>query len=385
MIDTRQARLLAVPLALAAMLALVTGNGPSADAQPASRRATTPLALLTFPGFFQGQPVVVRGTLATRDRAVLIAPAIDRAIPLIFPGVSPPDGPVELRATFWDVGRLQREDPRLAGLGLLQLLPNNGEGPDWPRPGELVALIVSDAVAVKPDSGPPTVRLVALSPEQYVGQRVTLSGQFRGRNLFGDLPSAPNIGKWDFVLRSADAALWVTGERPRGKGFNLDVGARVDTRNWLQLSGVVRTGRGLVWLEAAPSMTLAPPDTSFVAEVLPPPAMGPSPEVIFSDPEDGETEVPLKKAIGIQFSRDMNPDSFKGNVHWKYAGADQELLDSLLSTRYERANRSLEVKVTAGEEMTKYRKVSLLITDGATATDGAKLKPWTVSFTFAGN
>ena len=263
----------------------MTGAGSRAVAQPPSRRATTPLALLTYPGFFQGQPVVVRGTLATRDRAVLISPSIDRAIPLIFMGTSPADGAVELRATFWDVGRLQREDPRLANLGLLQLLPNNGEGPDWPRPGEVVTLIVSDAIAVKPDSGPPTVRLVALNPESYVGQRVTLTGQFRGRNLFGDLPQAPNVSKWDFVLHNADAALWVTGERPRGKGFNLDVGARVDTRTWLQVTGIVRTAHGLIWLEAAPQMTLAKPDTSFVVEALPPPAMGPAPKSSSATPK----------------------------------------------------------------------------------------------------
>ena len=94
----------------------------------------------------------------------------------------------------------------------------------------MVALVVSDAIAVKPDNAAPTVRLVALDPESYVGKRVTLSGQFRGRNLMGDQPQAPNISKWDFVLHNADASVWVTGVRPRGKGFNLDVGARVDTR-----------------------------------------------------------------------------------------------------------------------------------------------------------
>src|SRR4029077_14609203 len=100
----------------------------SLDAQTAPRRAATPGALVTYPGFFQGQTVVDHGTLATRDQAVLISPGTDKAIPLIFLGTSPPDGPVELRATFWDVGRLQREDPRLQALGLTRLLPNNGEG-----------------------------------------------------------------------------------------------------------------------------------------------------------------------------------------------------------------------------------------------------------------
>jgi hypothetical protein len=404
---TSSGRLVIVCLAIASLVSL---TGRHAAAQQSARRATTPLALLTYPGFFQGQPVVVRGTLATRDRAVLISSSIDRAIPLIFNGTSPADGPVEIRATFWDVGRLQREDPRLANLDLAQLLPNNGQGADWPRPGELVALVVTDAVAVKPASGPPTLRLVALNPEEYVGQRLTLTGQFRGRNLFGDVPQAPSVSQWDFVLHNGDAALWVTGERPRGKGFNLDVGARVDTRTWLQVTGVVRAARGLIWLEGVPPITLAPPDTSFISESLPPPAMGPAPEVIFSDPQDGDTGVPLKAAIRLQFSRDMDPDSFKGHVHWRYAGPaatvspaaaaspanpanpasaaspakNDEPPPANLTVKYEKSNRSLEVKITAGADLIRFRNIVLEVTDEVKATDGAKLKPWAISFSFGG-
>jgi hypothetical protein len=387
MIFTRKIRPF-VLLAIAGVITIIAGGPQLAVAQAPSRRATTPLALLTYAGFFQGQPVVVRGTLATRDRAVLTSPSIDRSIPLIFTGAtSPADGPVELRATFWDVGRLQREDPRLANMDLLQLLPNSRDGANWPRPGEVVALVVSEAIAVKPTNGPPTLRLVALNPEEYVGQRLTLTGQFRGRNLFGDVPQTPSVSQWDFVLHNADAAVWVTGERPRGKGFNLDVGARVDTRNWLQVTGTVRAARGLVWLEGIPPMTLAPPDTSFIVENLPPPPMGARPEVIFSDPQEADTEVPLKKAIRIQFSRDMNPDSFKGNVHWRYAGpaAGEELPQANLAVKYEKSNRSLEVSVTAAADLTRFRNIALEITDSVTATDGAKLKPWTISFSFGGN
>jgi hypothetical protein len=46
------------------------------------------------------------------------------------------------------------------------------------------------------------------------------------------------------VLRAADGAVWVTGLRPRGKGFSLDIGARVDTGPGWKSSGVVREGKG---------------------------------------------------------------------------------------------------------------------------------------------
>ena len=52
------------------------------------------------------------------------------------------------------------------------------------------------------------------------------------------------------MIRSADAALWVSGARPKGKGFDLALDARQDTSRWLEITGVVREGRGLQWLEA---------------------------------------------------------------------------------------------------------------------------------------
>ena len=54
-------------------------------------------------------------------------------------------------------------------------------------------------------------------------------GQFAGRNLLGDLPDAPAQSQWDFVLRSADAAIWVTGGAKRmlgEKGYDDAFGAR---------------------------------------------------------------------------------------------------------------------------------------------------------------
>ena len=35
-------------------------------------------------------------------------------------------------------------------------------------------------------------------------------GNFRGRNLFGDLPGAPGASPYDFVIRGAEGAVWVT-------------------------------------------------------------------------------------------------------------------------------------------------------------------------------
>jgi hypothetical protein len=356
--------------------------------QPAPRRGTTSAALTAYPGFYQGQLVVVRGTLATRDQPVLISQTVDRAIPLIFSGPSPIDGPVELRATFWDVGRLHPEDPRITTLGLDRLLPRGLQG-EWPRPGDVIALAVSDAMSIKTADEDPTLRLIALDPSSYAGKRVKITGQFRGRNLFGDLPQGPGLSQWDFVLRAADSAVWVSGLRPRGKGFNLNTGARVDTGNWLEVTGIVKEGKGLVWIEAQ-QLALAKPDIETKnAETPPAQLMGPPPEVIFSDPSDSEVDVLLKAPVRLQFSRDMNPDSFKGHVRWRFTTGDAVNSGSAATAdaprdaqfKYDRARRSLEIQIST-DESAAYRDVVVELLEGIAATDGAKLKPWSLTFSF---
>ena len=368
------------------VLTASTTTGP--HAQVAARRAAAPAMLLAYPGFYQGQLVVVRGNLVTRDQPVLLSEGIERSIPLLFKGPSPVDGPVELRASFWDVGRIPRDDPRIVSLGLDRLLAKGLEG-DWPRPGEVIALTVTDAMAVKPSDGPPSLREIALNPTPYVGQRVKVTGQFRGRNLYGDAPQGPGLSQWDFVLKSADAAVWITGMRPRGRGFSLDIGARVDTGTWLETTGIVRVGKGLVWIEGQQVALTKPTLETRNEEVPPIPQMGPPPEVIFTDPAEGETDVSLRTPIRLQFSREMNPDTFKGNVRWTFTAADAVNTGGVTPRepprqadfKYDRAKRSLEIRISLNDGAS-YRNVIIELGDGIAATDGAKLKPWELTFSF---
>jgi hypothetical protein len=254
-----------------------------------------------------------------------------------------------------------------------------------------MALTVTDAMSVKPADGPPSLREIALDPSQYVGQKVKVMGQFRGRNLYGDAPQGPGLSQWDFVLRSADAALWITGMRPRGRGFNLDTGARVDTGTWLETTGIVREGKGLVWIEGVQVALTKPTLETREAEVPAIPQMGPPPEVIFTDPGEGETDVPLKTVIRLQFSREMNPDTFKGNVLWTFTAADAVNTGGVTPReperqadfKYDRAKRSLEIRLPLNDGAS-YRNVILELRDGIAATDGAKLKPWQLNFSFGG-
>ena len=373
---------LRAPRAFWTVAAVIMGCTASSYAQPAPRRAATPAALVEYPGFFHGQLVVVRGTLATRDQAVLLSSTLDRSIPLIFSGASPADGPVELRASFWDIGRMERDDPRIVSLGLERLIPSGLKTETWPRPGAVVALTVTDSMAVKAEDEP-TLRRLALDPSSQIGKRVTITGQFRGRNLYADLPQGPSLSQWDFVLRSADASLWVTGLRPRGSGFNLNPGARVDTGTWLRVSGIVREGKGLVWIEAQQLAVTTPSVEMRNAETPPRPQMGAPPEVIFSDPENGEIDVRAARSVRMQFSRDMNPASFKDHVRWNWVGDGDGGPEQSrrVSFKYDGARRALEISLDL-DRSAAFRQVRVELLEGISALDGAKLQPWNLTFTF---
>ena len=111
------------------------------------------------------------------------------------------------------------------------------------------------------------MRAIALEPWKFDTQKVTVVGNFRGRNLFGDPPGAPGKSRYDFVLR-VEGAIWVTNLRPRGSGFELDINRRVDPDRWIEVTGTIVRDRGLVSLDAttlklakAPQETEAPADS----------------------------------------------------------------------------------------------------------------------------
>ena len=306
-----------------------------ASAQNSSRHVTTLDALRRFSGYFHLQNVVLRGEFvevaagrgvngstrsgggaadvsATGKRIALRSG--DTEMQVILNDVNPMDGPVEVRGQLIDVGRLTAADPRLGRYD------NKPDPEHWPMPGEELVLSVTSVNKAAAD-GAATIRSIALEPWKYDGQVVTVTGQFGGRNLFGDVPASPAKDKYDFVLRNPEGAVWVTGLRPKGKGFDLNVDARVDTSHWLQVSGVIKRDRALVVLEAK-TITAAEPPAARAAVVeeapAPPKEAG---EVVFSSPTDGETGVSPSAPIRVQFSRGVDPPTLNGRFRLSYVGA----------------------------------------------------------------
>lgn len=357
-----------IPRVLLIALLLVT----AADAQTNTRRLTTVDALRQYPGFYHLQNVLVRGELATEGTKMFLRADDHEIRVLLDDGVNTPTGVVDARGLFLDVGRLEEGDPRAGAF-------NDGrEAGRWPRPGEELIVRINATSETQPVSGA-TVRSIAIEPWRYDGQTVTITGNFRGRNLFGDLPGAPGKSKYDFVLRGTEGALWVTDARPQGKGFDLDVNRRVDTDRWLEVTGTVVREKGLVSLKATRLTLSKPPQVVESDEPSAPPVPLTPVEVVFNSPTEGETDVTGSSPVRIQFSRGLNESSIAGNIRVSYVGAE-DAVD--FKTAYDAANRA--IAITFSKPLEPYRTVKVEVLDGLKGFDGAPFKPWTVTFSVGG-
>ena len=354
-----------------------------ASAQRAGRRVVTLDLLAEHPNFFHGEEVIVHSDAAGEGVLTYLVDEERRVLVLDVP--PPPTGVherLEIIGTFYDVGRLEPEDHRTTGQPferLSRVLLNK----DWPGVGEL-QLLVAESSRPVPDPGLVTLRTVALNPRAHLDDGVTLTGRFRGRNLYGDLPDSPGESQYDFVLTSADAAVWVVGQEPKGDGFELDVQARIDTGRWLEVTGAVRVHEGMVILDAG-SIRLA---ESTENQVAPPPTrvrlrQGPAPEVIFSAPLEGDADIPTDTTVRIQFSRDMEADSFEGRVRVSYPALAANTIPADLQALafeadYRGLNRVLEIRFA--EPLVTFQTVDVELLEGVVSSDGAALSPWSLSF-----
>jgi hypothetical protein len=348
------------------------------DTQTGSRRLTTIDALRQFPGFYHLQNVLVRGEFTTEGARTMLRADEHEIRVLLDDGVSTPNGTTDARGLLIDVGRLEPGDPRVGRFA---------EGRDaekWPRPGEELILRVSAAVPGPQLASAASVRSIAIEPWKYDGQTVTVVGNFRGRNLFGDLPGAPGKSRYDFVLRGTEGAVWVTDLRPRGQGFDLDINRRVDTDRWLEITGTVLREKGLVSLKATRvALAKAPQTAEAVEEAAPPPIPLLPIDVVFNSPTDRETDVSPRAPIRIQFSRGLNEASLEGHVRLSYVGQPEPGLPATLyKVSYDAANRAIQISTVQPFEA--FRTVRLELLEGIKGLDGAPVRPWTLTFSIGG-
>lgn len=346
----------------------------SLPAQGARRLATID-ALRQFPGFYHLQSVLVRGEMVETGSRVTLRTEEHEIRLLLDRSVRVTPGSVEVRGVLLDVGKLEPGDGRLGSY-------ERPSDASWPKPGEELVLQASSVSPLTPGA-PLSMRTLALEPWRFEGQSITLTGQFRGRNLFGDLAGTPRKSQYDFVLRSGDASVWVVGLRPRGKGFDLNVDARIDTNQWLEVTGIAKRAGGLVTIEATRLTAVKAPTQSTEREepAAPPPPPLPV-EVIFSAPTAGEADVPATTSVRIQFSRNIKPETLGDHLKVTYADgatpADGTVKPVEIKTRYDAATRALEV--TFLKPLDKLRVVKVDLLAGIAGFDGAPIVPWSMTF-----
>jgi hypothetical protein len=212
-------------------------------------------------------------------------------------------------------------------------------------------------------------------PAPHLGKQVMVLGKFRGSNLYGDLSIKHKRTPRDFVIKVADSAIWVTGRRPRGKGFRLDPSKRRDTGEWLRVIGEPFEDQGTVYLRAAkieiaedPNDPDLEPERMAREEKEP----GPPPEVTFSIPIAGERDIPLTSEFRVQFSKDMKEESFHRNVDLLYAdddGIGNPFPD--LAVTYDGTSRTLIVR--PGKELAPGKEIRLILYDAISDEEGQKL------------
>lgn len=368
-----------VATALMVIVAVPAAQGPG-------RVATSTAALVASPLFYHGKQVALYAAVEQTGQQGRLQVAVDEAavkgrkIPHIFVywREQPSRTEGEIRGEFWDLGRIDANDGRFSQYDFKPMLEAVTQG-RWPSREELY-VVLSAAMVDSPLPATATLRSIVLAPESQIGRDVTISGRFRGRNLYADLPSPLNKGKWDFILQSADAALWITGPQPKGKGFDLDPSRRSDTGRWLKATGTVRSEGATVWLEAKTLELSTAPEETTVDVALPPPPKAPPPTVIFTAPVADETGVEPTTDVRVQFSWDMDQKTFRDRVRVSYAPAPDGTSPPMpqFTTTYNQGNRALIIRFAKPLEPQQTVKIELL--EGILAMGGQALAPWTMTF-----
>jgi hypothetical protein len=225
----------------------------------------------------------------------------------------------------------------------------------------------------------PTLPLESLvtHPDKQEGRLVRVVGQFRGRNLFGDLPSSSERSRSDWVIKDDVFSVWVTGKKPKGTGWELDSSLKRDTGHWIEVIGRVEAKGPIVYLRAVRVMQGAAPKPSAQAQAATPPPERPKipPVVVFALPLDGEADIPRQSRFVLQFSKDMDEATFKGHVVLRYLGrtmpGDREL--DAVTSYYDGGRRALTVD--PGDLLRPGRQIELLLLPGIADVDGLALEP----------
>ena len=186
--------------------------------------------------------------------------------------------------------------------------------------------LVYDPDITVADSDVVDLRQLVHNPAPYLGKQIATIGKFRGNNLYADLKIRDKKTPLDFVIKTGDVAIWVTGKRPRGKDFKLNPKRRRDTGEWLRVIGTPWKYGDKLYFKGEKVELVDKPESPDLEPTNPADedtgALGPPPEVVFTLPLEGDQDVPMDAKFQVQFSKDMKESSFNRNIDLLYANDD---------------------------------------------------------------
>lgn len=228
----------------------------------------------------------------------------------------------------------------------------------------VVPAIAGDATTLK------LPELIA-NPDAVKDRLVRVVGQFRGRNLYGDLPAPAFRHRLDWVLKDERAAVWVTGRPPRGRDFKLDPNVQDDSRTWLEVVGRASVRDGQVVVRAEKVALVPAPSAARVKAVRIAAGSGVRPVVVFTLPLDRDPVRPDARFL-LQFNKYMDDDSFAGHVVLRYADAPTASFPTL-KLAYDEGKRALVID--PGVTLQPGRRLECLLLPGIVDADGLALVP----------
>ena len=296
--------------------------------------------LLNTPAGYDGRAVTTRGRFSQDNRHYTL-----EASGLVI-GISPTP---EVQALIdANVSRLNDTDITVTGVFRRQPESENN-GDDAQPPYSILFWNASSEVLSNSSGssqGAKNLREVMRAEPIATDEPIDVIGQYRGGNLFGDVPPDTRLreGPDDFVLRDGQFSIWVVGSKPGGNGWSLELLNKRDTSTWLRVRGRIEEINGNYYLRAS---ELEPAQRPWSQTPADPGALGwapVAPDVQFSLPLPFETASPDTQFV-IQFTKPMNQSTFQGNVTLRYAGiaVANDPGFSSASFQYSEQQRSLHI------------------------------------------
>jgi hypothetical protein len=225
----------------------------------------------------------------------------------------------------------------------------------------------------KVEGTPMMLEDLVTEPDRFAGKVVRVVGRFRGRNLHGDLPLDSRRRDLDWVIKDDLFAAWVTGRAPQGEGFTLDATSIRDTVAWVAVTGKVEVHDGYSYVRANHVEMSPPPSANARVRMALPkgPVANLPPTVVMTVPLEFE-EIAADARLTVQFSQEMNEDSFKDRVELRYADSQATALPRTRAL-YDDRRRALVVE--PGTLLQPGRTVEFRLLKGIIDAQGRPLVP----------